>query len=443
MSDVVISVEGLGKKYRIRHQGAPKYVALRDVVANKFTTPIRWVRDKRRSGNGSQSPGFLPQSPTPASREDFWALRDVSFEVKQGEVVGIIGRNGAGKSTLLKILSRITEPTVGRVQLEGRVSSLLEVGTGFHPELTGRENVFLNGAILGMTRAEIKRKFDEIVAFAEVERFLDTPVKWYSSGMYVRLAFAVAAHLEPEILIVDEVLAVGDAAFQKKCLGKMSDVAKQGRTVLLVSHNMGVVGTLTQRCIYLCNGRIAESGSSREIVQAYLMKSSEMQLDQTESVQNYRRDNSEHSPVKITEINVNGFPRDSAGPPTIQLGADFRIEVHLDVSKTLHGANMDLVLKNSFGQTATVLFSWDRDFALSLEPGRHKVIAQVKRLPLAPGPYFLDMGVNQSSASRAYDVILDFPLFRVVNNGQVIHWLDRPWGVLHCADVEWQASSET
>src|SRR6202161_4004734 len=211
MSDVAVRVNDLGKKYRIRHQGRERYVALRDVITDGFRNVLRGRVD-----------GTAPAT------EDFWALKDVSFEVKRGEVVGIVGRNGAGKSTLLKVLSRITEPTSGRVRLRGRVASLLEVGTGFHPELTGRENIFLNGAILGMSRVEIKSKFDEIVAFAGVEKFLDTPVKHYSSGMYVRLAFAVAAHLEPEILVIDEVLAVGDADFQKKCLGKLNDVGKGG-----------------------------------------------------------------------------------------------------------------------------------------------------------------------------------------------------------------------
>ena len=228
MSDAIIAVENLGKKYRITHQGVGRGSAtLRETITQKGASLFRALalRNGRRSGG---------QSADPPKHEEFWALRNVSFEVKQGEVLGIIGRNGAGKSTLLKLLSRITEPTEGRVRIRGRVASLLEVGTGFHPELTGRENVFLNGAILGMSRAEIKRKFDEIVDFAGVEKFLDTPVKRYSSGMYVRLAFAVAAHLEPEILIVDEVLAVGDAEFQKKCLGKMGDVSsKEGRTVLL------------------------------------------------------------------------------------------------------------------------------------------------------------------------------------------------------------------
>src|SRR5262245_36821271 len=227
--DVVIRAEGLGKKYVIGHQAErERYVALRDVIARSAKGFARSAMDMVRGR------AIVAGDTT----EEFWALKDVSFEVKRGEVVGIIGRNGAGKSTLLKVLSRITEPSAGRVMIKGRVASLLEVGTGFHPELTGRENIYLNGAILGMTRDEIRRKFDEIVAFAEVERFLDTPVKRYSSGMYVRLAFAVAAHLEPEILVVDEVLAVGDAEFQKKCLGKIGEVASHGRTVLFVSHNL-------------------------------------------------------------------------------------------------------------------------------------------------------------------------------------------------------------
>ncbi len=249
-----IKVQGLGKKYLLRHQlaGRSKYVALRDVLTDKVASVFQ-------------------RNPQPDGRsEEFWALQDISFEIKQGEAVGIIGRNGAGKSTLLKLLSRITKPTRGRIEIEGRVASLLEVGTGFHPELTGRENIYLNGAILGMHRAEIKRKFDEIVAFAEVEKFLDTPVKRYSSGMYMRLAFAVAAHLEPEILVVDEVLAVGDAAFQKKCLGKMQDVSHSGRTVLFVSHNIAAVLALCSQGIYLKSGRMASIGAIREAVHEYL-----------------------------------------------------------------------------------------------------------------------------------------------------------------------------
>jgi homopolymeric O-antigen transport system ATP-binding protein len=290
-SDAIISVENLGKMYRLRHGGqqGERYTALRDVIAEKakrlFKKTLKSGKtEKLKSGNGQEtltsdlgpptsgptSDLRLPTSGLSASREDFWALKNVSFEVRRGEVLGIIGRNGAGKSTLLKILSRITEPTEGRVRIRGRVASLLEVGTGFHPELTGRENIYLNGAILGMTRAEIKKKFDEIVAFAETEKFLDTPVKRYSSGMYVRLAFAVAAHLEPEILVVDEVLAVGDAEFQKKCLGKMESVARgEGRTVLFVSHNMVAIQTLCPKAVLLDRGTMKFIGESREAAMRY------------------------------------------------------------------------------------------------------------------------------------------------------------------------------
>jgi len=254
MSDIAIKVENLGKQYRIGAQ-QERYKTLRDSLVGTVTAPLRRLRN--------------PQSAI-RNKDTIWALKDVSCEVKQGEVVGIIGRNGAGKSTLLKVLAHITEPTEGRVRLRGRVGSLLEVGTGFSQELTGRENIYLNGAILGMKKAEIERKFDEIVAFAEIEKFLDTPVKHYSSGMYVRLAFAVAAHLEPEILLVDEVLAVGDAAFQKKCLGKMGDVAKEGRTVLFVSHNIPAINRLCNRALLFGSGQIRKSGSTLSVTNEYL-----------------------------------------------------------------------------------------------------------------------------------------------------------------------------
>jgi len=251
MSDIAISVEHLGKRYRIGSQRAA-YKTIRESIIAAAGAPLRWLRGERQ-----------------ATKNTFWALSDVSFEVKHSDVIGIIGRNGAGKSTLLKILSRITKPTTGRVELFGRVGSLLEVGTGFHPELTGRENISLNGAILGMKRVEINRKFDEIVNFAEIEKFLDTPVKYYSSGMYVRLAFAVAAHMEPEILLIDEVLAVGDIAFQNKCLRKMGDVASEGRTVLFVSHNMAAIESLCKRGIVLDGGRVNFSGTQTEAIAKY------------------------------------------------------------------------------------------------------------------------------------------------------------------------------
>lgn len=255
MPDPIITVEKLSKKFIISHEAPERYKSLREIMTNKV---------KNLVGNGNKR--------VSGTNEEFYALQDIDFKVYPGDRLGIIGRNGAGKSTLLKILSRITEPSSGRITIRGRVASLLEVGTGFHPELTGRENVFLNGAILGMPRAEIRKKFDEIVAFAEVEKFLDTPVKRYSSGMYVRLAFAVAAHLEPEILIVDEVLAVGDSQFQKKCLGKMEDVSKnEGRTVLFVSHNMGVIAQLCQKALLLKNGKLVQFDGTRNVIDNYIL----------------------------------------------------------------------------------------------------------------------------------------------------------------------------
>jgi lipopolysaccharide transport system ATP-binding protein len=262
MSGPVISVEHLSKKYLVGHQRqrAHGYLQLREEATRHVRNAARKALDMARGRQIVQGDEV----------EEFWALRDVSFEVNEGEVLGIIGRNGAGKSTLLKILSRITEPTEGRITIRGRVASLLEVGTGFHPELSGRENIFLNGAILGMTRAEVRRKLDEIVAFAEVEKFLDTPVKRYSSGMYVRLAFAVAAHLEPEILIVDEVLAVGDVEFQKKCLGKMSEVSHSGRTVIFVTHNLGSMVFLSTTAVLLASGKLTRAGDPRSVVAEYI-----------------------------------------------------------------------------------------------------------------------------------------------------------------------------
>ncbi len=259
---IAIRAEHLSKKYRIgAAQQKFQYGMLRDVLTDTFTAPVRWARSMMRR---SDSPQLLTE------KNFIWALNDVSFDLEEGQVLGIVGRNGAGKSTLLKVLSRVTEPTIGTVSVRGRVGSLLEVGTGFHPELTGRENIFMNGAVLGMKRAEIERKFDEIVDFSEVGQFIDTPVKRYSSGMYLRLAFAVAAHLEPEILVVDEVLAVGDAEFQRKCLGKMGDVAQQGRTVLFVSHNMSAILRLTHEAIVLKKGQLIKRAPTQEAVDFYL-----------------------------------------------------------------------------------------------------------------------------------------------------------------------------
>jgi len=332
----VISVEGLSKKYIIGHQKQERYTTLRDVLtegAKHFTHKLI-------------HPFATPESdPT---HEEFWALKDVSFDIKQGDRVGIIGRNGAGKSTLLKILSRITEPTSGKISIRGRVASLLEVGTGFHPELTGRENIFLNGAILGMSRAEIKNKFDEIVAFAEIERFLDTPVKRYSSGMYVRLAFAVAAHLEPEILIVDEVLAVGDMNFQKKCLGKMRNIASEGRTVLFVSHNMASINRLCEKGLILRRGEVALTGDVRDVVRYY--------VDSSDSGPIEHYDNEDPSLVSdilsIRVVRRNGETASTFGiEDTIQL--EFRIRVSKIHSAAVIGFRVhDQLDRNIFSSQA-------------------------------------------------------------------------------------------
>jgi len=333
MGDTIIKVEGVGKKYIIGHQRAEKYTALRDVMANNVKSAFRRTK-QLLNGN------FLSESEV---QEDFWAINDISFDIKQGDRVGIIGRNGAGKSTLLKILSRITEPTRGTISIEGRVASLLEVGTGFHPELSGRENVYLNGAILGMSRAEIKRKFDEIVAFAEVEKFLDTPVKRYSSGMYVRLAFAVAAHLEPEILIVDEVLAVGDAQFQKKCLGKMEDVSKnEGRTVLFVSHNMGVIAQLCQKSILLSKGKIVANDTTINVIDSYLS------LGKVEGSNRYICDNSKAlSEYYFDEV----FTTNQRGEATDQFGFDDTVKLVFKIIAKARYSNVKIGfnIQNSYG----------------------------------------------------------------------------------------------
>jgi lipopolysaccharide transport system ATP-binding protein len=310
MSDIVIGAENLGKKYIIGHQAENgRYVTLRDVV----TQNVRGLWHKTKDLVHGKP---IIQGDT---LEEVWALKDVSFEIPRGDAVGIIGRNGAGKSTLLKILSRITEPSSGRATIKGRVASLLEVGTGFHPELTGRENIYLNGAILGMTRAEIKRKFDEIVAFAEVGKFLDTPVKRYSSGMYVRLAFAVAAHLEPEILIVDEVLAVGDGSFQKKCLGKMGDVASEGRTVLFVSHNMGAIKALCKRVILLTRGTLEFDGDMLKGISKYSFNSNNEQAEIS-----WKAD---HAPstqsARLVEVSVQNV----GNPPSTDLVTELPIQI--------------------------------------------------------------------------------------------------------------------
>jgi lipopolysaccharide transport system ATP-binding protein len=419
MSRPIIEVENLSKRYRLGQFNAQ---TMREEAEQLFAR----FRNKG-AGRGGNLPG---------ERSEFWALKDVSFSVQPGEVIGIIGRNGAGKSTLLKILCRVTEPTTGQACIRGRVASLLEVGTGFHPELTGRENIYLNGAILGMTRAEIRAKFDEIVAFAEVDRFLDTPVKRYSSGMYVRLAFAVAAHLEPEILIVDEVLAVGDAEFQKKCLGRMGEIAKDGRTVLFVSHNMGAIRTLTQDCIYLENGRVLLIGDTDRIVEQYLAISLGNKNRREGNLDFYRRDRNENSRARILEIKVKGLNEDSHVLPAVDVGSGLEVEIAIQNAKPLHGAHITIIVRSANSDIVSVVHSEDSDFTLFVEPGCHTVTAHIPDLPLAPGQYSVDVGVASASA-LAFDVIVNYPLFNIVNKGQIVHWLERPWGPVHLRSVNW------
>jgi lipopolysaccharide transport system ATP-binding protein len=378
MSEAIISVEGLGKKYRISHQrqNGMRYKSLRDVIAEKATRLFRGreteTGDRKPEAGGQTEPS---SDLRPPSSEDFWALRDVSFEVKQGDVVGIIGRNGAGKSTLLKILSRITEPTEGEVRIKGRVASLLEVGTGFHPELTGRENVFLNGAILGMSRVEIRQKFDEIVAFAEVEKFLDTPVKRYSSGMYVRLAFAVAAHLEPEILVVDEVLAVGDGQFQQKCLGKMQEVSQGGRTVLFVSHNMLAVQKLCGRGLLLESGHLKLSGPVKDIVESYISM---------RSIEGYTKSPSEHSPRIIAAKVLTLAPRTDTA---------FDLEVEWHLPERIPGIKIGIGLNTLEGQR--VFDSVPEDIGLHIpeESGHRKAVLRIPPNTLMARHYIVSLGL--------------------------------------------------
>ncbi len=395
MSETVISVENLGKKYILGHQMQGEYETLRDKISNgvkSLSSKLASTLNGKRIAN----PGI----------EEFWALRDVSFEIKQGEVVGIIGRNGAGKSTLLKILSRITEPTTGEIAIQGRVASLLEVGTGFHPELTGRENIYLNGAILGMSRVEIKRKFDEIVAFSEVEKFLDTPVKRYSSGMYVRLAFAVAAHLEPEILIVDEVLAVGDIQFQKKCLGKMKDISdSQGRTVLFVSHNMDAIQRLCLECIMLERGRLVMHNDTVSTVQRYIsnnlyraLPSNWIDISNAERV---GTGEARFVAVQYSSLNESfSFQPYSNGP------LEFLLTIESDSSRSI--GSLAVVI---FSRTGTILVNADilsLGKTINLKLGSNLVKLRIERLNLKAGIYVIGLWLDrtgESSENEALDYL--------------------------------------
>jgi lipopolysaccharide transport system ATP-binding protein len=362
MSDVVIRVENLGKRYRIGER--ERYLALRDVLTRAILAPGRIFGPRKPvSSNGDHS--------------HIWALKDVAFDIRQGEVVGVIGRNGAGKSTLLKILARVTKPTRGFAEVRGRMGTLLEVGTGFHPELTGRENVFLSGAILGMSKAEIRRKFDEIVAFAEVEKFIDTPLKHYSTGMQMRLAFAIAAHLEPEILLVDEVLSVGDIQFQKKCLGKMGDVAKSGRTILFVSHQMNQVRRLCERVVWVDAGEVRREGPAACVLAEY-----EEAMSRSDRAAARNGSDRPHQKASFRRWQIVEPPSNSSNVLTTlgPVGIRFELEAHKPVSKGRHGIAL-------FNVDRQLMWAWEVG-DLELEPGVHEFRFTFPVLPLRPGPYY-------------------------------------------------------
>jgi lipopolysaccharide transport system ATP-binding protein len=409
MSDVIITVENLSKKYLVGHQSGGRsrsnYTALRDVIGREIRNVARKTVDAVRGRQVVQGDEV----------EEFWALKDVGFEVKQGEVVGIIGRNGAGKSTLLKILSRITEPTKGRVVLRGRVASLLEVGTGFHPELTGRENIFLNGAILGMTRREIQKKFDEIVAFAEVEKFLDTPVKRFSSGMYVRLAFAVAAHLEPEILVVDEVLAVGDTEFQKKCLGKMDEVSRQeGRTVLFVSHNLAAVAEMADRALLLDAGAVAVDSSVPDAVSTYLSKGAR---EATYARPFDRQISSPHiarAGVLTSEPNA-----------VHRFGEPLEIKFWIRHPRPMINGCFCFQIFNQF-QTPVICSSYYHRAAFGDTPGCSVLMCRFPRLLLNVGQFHLRTWLQEAPGGDTYETLDGICSFEVVRIDQTQLWGWRP-----------------
>jgi lipopolysaccharide transport system ATP-binding protein len=402
VSDFAISVENISKCYVIGHQRDSRD-GLRHVIQDAVQNPWRWFQKQRAQ--------------TIATKEEFWALDDVSFEIKQGDTVGIIGRNGAGKSTLLKILSRITQPTKGRIRLNGRVASLLEVGTGFHQELSGRENIFLNGAILGMMRSEIRKRFDEIVAFAEVEKFLDTPVKRYSSGMYVRLAFAVAAHLEPEILIVDEVLAVGDVAFQKKCLGKMAQVAGGGRTVLFVSHNIGALRQLCTRAALLSEGKLAFFGDLSRAVEKYL--STDTQLRAHFKAINGRCKGKRGAIDEIKLKNANG---DSA--EFFSSAEDIVIEMAVNCFERIPACQLALRVTSEDGTVVFTTSNVDSKEGLEAIPsGRHRFECVIPRSLLSIGRYVITvcLCIPGIETIDGHHDIVSFQVFDGVNHATKFH----------------------
>ncbi len=420
--ETIIRVENLGKQYVIVHGQAKRCETFRDAVMNGLRSLGRRIRRPWGRAEGRET------------REKFWALKEVSFEVKRGEVVGIIGRNGAGKSTLLKVLSQITEPTTGMVILDGRVASLLEVGTGFHPELTGGENIYLNGAILGMTRAEIRRKFDEIVAFAEVEHFIDTPVKHYSSGMYMRLAFAVAAHLEPEILIIDEILAVGDVDFQRKCIGSMGSMATSGRTILIVSHNLALIESLCHKAILLQQGRVASSGPVKEVIANHLVRTG---VDEQTDLLSWPR--SQHTPIarfsRFELVDEEGRKRQE-----FKIGEGFTVRLEIVATHPIMQPWIGIRIFTAYEQLLSHVANREAGFPLSELRGKCTICCSIRGLNLLPGRYYIDL-VLADVKQTVHDSITRVGLFDI--RASDVFSTGMPLSAAHgivCFRSEWRMS---
>lgn len=413
MTDTVIRVDGLGKRFQIgeRHPGE----GLRHVLNRGLTAPFRVGRHHR-------------PHPTTRRSETIWALKEVGFELRRGQILGLIGANGSGKSTLLKILSRITDPTEGEVDIHGRTSSLLEVGTGFQPELTGRENTYLNGAILGMKRTEIDRKFPEIVEFAELKTFIDTPVKYYSSGMYMRLAFAVAAHLEPDILLVDEVLAVGDASFQKKCLGKMDEVARHGRTVILVSHNMDAIGRLCETALHLERGRVRAIGPASEITVGYL---ADLKSAQAHDLAQHRLPGFGDD-IQFTDISLLAQDR-----PNVPFGRPIDIRLTIHSNRSFEGLSIGAGIFTMAGTCIATLGCTSQEFSMATDQDR-TVRLSISHPLVAPGWYYAGFSIGRGGFSRKrtdYDIVIGMPVFQVLPDTRVADWHPN-WGRIVIEDAQ-------
>jgi lipopolysaccharide transport system ATP-binding protein len=426
-SNTSIKVESLGKLYLLRRKAAPtdRYTSLRDVLSKKIQNLIQKYRHL------SIDRELVKEDVI----EEFWAISNINFEIKKGERVGIIGRNGAGKSTLLKILSRITEPTQGRIEIKGRVVSLLEVGTGFHPELTGRENIYLNGALLGMTRREIQQKFDAIVEFAEIERFLDTPVKRYSSGMYVRLAFSVAAHVDPEILIVDEVLAVGDSQFQKKCLGKVSELGDSGRTVIFVSHNLGVINGLCNRAILLDGGQILMDDIPSKVIERYL-NGAEEAAGEVCFLPRLEAD------VEILRIAI--VPIDSISPSeNIAFQQPFRIEIEVSVKEQID-AVIGLAILDAGGEVLTTFHTVEigedeaNSINLKMTAGLNKYSVLIAQNVLRPNSYHISASIFSRRLHQTFDYRESVLNFTVNDHGDGCYFDTRQQGSIIFRDLVWE-----